>query len=51
VRTVEVRPGDETLRIVVHADGDATVEVWDANRRAGLMKKAFGRNVEIVAAP
>jgi exopolyphosphatase/guanosine-5'-triphosphate,3'-diphosphate pyrophosphatase len=51
VRAVEVRPSEDTLRILVHADGDATVEIWDANRRTGLMKKAFGRNVEIVAAP
>jgi exopolyphosphatase/guanosine-5'-triphosphate,3'-diphosphate pyrophosphatase len=51
VRAVTVDPADDPLRIIVHADGDPTVEVWDANRRAGLMKKAFGRTVEIVAAP
>ena len=51
VRAIRVNPTDDPLRIVVHADGDSTVEIWDANRRAGLMKKAFGRSVEIIAAP
>ncbi|MBX0329302.1 Ppx/GppA family phosphatase [Oscillochloris sp. ZM17-4] len=51
VRAVEVRAAETSIQIVVHADGDPTVEIWDANRRAGLMKKAFGRPVEIVAAP
>lgn len=50
VRAVDVRINDDPLRIMVHADGDATVEIWDTNRRAGLMKKAFGRTTEIVAA-
>ncbi len=50
VRAVTVNPAEDPLRIIVHADGDSTVEIWDANRRAGLMKRAFGRSVEIVAA-
>jgi len=28
--------------------GDATVEIWDANRGARLFRKAYGRDVEIV---
>ncbi|EFO81939.1 Ppx/GppA phosphatase [Oscillochloris trichoides DG-6] len=51
VRSVEVRIQADTIQIVVHTTGDATVEIWDATRRAGLMKKAFGRNIEIIAAP
>jgi exopolyphosphatase/guanosine-5'-triphosphate,3'-diphosphate pyrophosphatase len=51
VRSISVNPAEDPLRIVVHADGDPSVEIWDANRRAGLMKKAFSRAVEIVAAP
>ncbi len=51
VRSIEVRASADAIHILVHADGDTTVEIWDANRRAGLMKKAFGRPVEIVAAP
>jgi exopolyphosphatase/guanosine-5'-triphosphate,3'-diphosphate pyrophosphatase len=50
VRSVEVRPADNGLRILVRADGDPTVEVWDASRRSGLMKKAFGQDIEIVTA-
>lgn len=36
------------LRIVVQSAGDASVEVWEANRRAGLFKRAFQCEVEIV---
>lgn len=50
VRSIRVNPAEDPLRIIVHADGDPSVEIWDANRRAGLMKKAFGRPVEIIAA-
>jgi protocatechuate 3,4-dioxygenase beta subunit len=33
-----------TTRVV----GDATVEIWDANRGAGLFRKAYGREIEIM---
>ncbi len=37
----------ETIRIDVEATGDATVEIWDANRAAGLFRKAYGREIVI----
>jgi exopolyphosphatase/guanosine-5'-triphosphate,3'-diphosphate pyrophosphatase len=43
--TVEI---GETVRVITQAAGDATVEIWDANRRGGLFQKAFGRPVEVV---
>ena len=38
--------GDE-VRIKVDTVGDATVEIWDAGRRAALFRKAFGVDVVI----
>jgi len=35
------------VRMVTHAAGDTTVEVWDANRAAGLFRKAFGCDIDI----
>ena len=35
------------VRMVTHAAGDNTVEVWDANRAAGLFRKAFGCDIDI----
>ena len=35
------------VRVQTWSGGDATVEIWDANRRAGLFQKAFGRGIEI----
>lgn len=49
VRGVRAEIG-EAVRVHVEAGGDATMEIWDANRRAGLFKKAFEREIEIVAA-
>ena len=43
--TVEI---GRIVRIVTHAAGDTTVEVWDANRAAGLFRKAYGCEVDIV---
>lgn len=48
VRAVRAEIGAEAVRVHVTAAGDATVEIWDANRRAGLFKKAFGLEIEIV---
>lgn len=42
--TVEI---GEHVRMTTRAVGDATVEIWDANRGSGLFRKAFGREVEI----
>lgn len=49
VRDVCVELGNP-VSIHVRLDGEAEVEIWEANRRAGLFKKAFERDVEIVAA-
>jgi exopolyphosphatase/guanosine-5'-triphosphate,3'-diphosphate pyrophosphatase len=51
VQAVAIDPAEDPLRIIVRASGDPTVEIWDASRRAGIFKKAFGRSVEIVAGP
>ncbi len=36
--------------IIVHTylEGDGTAEIWNANQRGGLFRKAFGLNIEIV---
>jgi exopolyphosphatase/guanosine-5'-triphosphate,3'-diphosphate pyrophosphatase len=47
VQGLHVEMGDP-IRVVTRAIGDATVEIWDANRRAGLFQKAFGKAIEIV---
>ncbi|MBC8162111.1 MAG: Ppx/GppA family phosphatase, partial [Roseiflexaceae bacterium] len=43
--TVEI---GETVRVVCSTTGDASIEIWDANRRSSLFKKAYGRPIEIV---
>lgn len=48
VRGVRVELG-ETVTVAVEAAGDATVEIWDTSRRAGLFRKAFDRPITIVA--
>lgn len=35
------------VEILCQTVGDATVEIWDANRRAGLFRKAYGVDVVI----
>lgn len=42
---VEIGPA---VRVVTSAVGDASIEIWDANRRSGLFRKAYGREIEIV---
>jgi exopolyphosphatase/guanosine-5'-triphosphate,3'-diphosphate pyrophosphatase len=39
----------ERVRITARTIGDAEIEIWDANRSTGLFRKAFGREIEIVA--
>src|SRR4029453_7676862 len=46
-QSLQVEMGDP-IRVVTRSIGDATVEIWDANRRAGLFQKAFGKAIEIV---
>lgn len=48
VQTLRVEPAADAIRVRVQAAGDATVELWDANRRTNLFEKAFGRKIEIV---
>lgn len=38
---------DGGVRIVCETVGDATIEIWDANRRANLFRKAYGVDVVI----
>ncbi len=49
VRDLRVELGQE-IRIIVSAEGDASLEIWDAARRSGLLRKAFEREVSIVTA-
>ncbi|GAC1553181.1 MAG: Ppx/GppA phosphatase family protein [Herpetosiphon sp.] len=37
----------KTVEINTETIGDASVEIWDANRRAGLFRKAFGLDIII----
>jgi exopolyphosphatase/guanosine-5'-triphosphate,3'-diphosphate pyrophosphatase len=48
VQSLQVEIGE---RVVVSAqtNGEADIEIWDANRSAGMFRKAFGREIEIVA--
>jgi exopolyphosphatase/guanosine-5'-triphosphate,3'-diphosphate pyrophosphatase len=39
--------GTGEVRIKVDSVGDATVEIWDANRRAALFRRAYGVDVVI----
>lgn len=48
VHDLHVELGADGVKVHVQAMGDATVEVWDANRRTNLFKKAFGKDIEIV---
>lgn len=47
IRSLHVELGDP-IRVVTCANGDATVEIWDANRRTDLFAAAFGREIVIV---
>jgi exopolyphosphatase/guanosine-5'-triphosphate,3'-diphosphate pyrophosphatase len=47
VQGVQVEIGDQ-IRITLRTTGDAAVEIWNANRGAGLFRKAFGKDVVIV---
>jgi exopolyphosphatase/guanosine-5'-triphosphate,3'-diphosphate pyrophosphatase len=39
---------DGTLRINVSTTGDAELEVWGARRKAKLLERVLGRNLELV---
>lgn len=46
VEAIEVKIKANKVNALVRAKRDATVEVWNTNRRSGLFKKAFGRAIE-----
>lgn len=48
VHDVRVQIGEEII-INVIANGDAHVEIWEASRRSGLLKRSFNREVQIRA--
>ncbi len=50
VEDVRVSLEDGQIRIAARTTGDATVEIWDANRRAKLFQQTFGLDVAIVRA-
>lgn len=45
VRTVDLKMG-ASLTLMVHATGDAEMELWAAKSRADLFERAFGRPVQ-----
>ncbi len=49
VRALRIEIGADKVRILADSDGDATVEIWEANRRTGLFVRAFERPVSIEA--
>ncbi|NJM08017.1 HD domain-containing protein [Candidatus Gracilibacteria bacterium] len=48
VRRLRVHIAPELITVAVEAVGDATVEIWDTNRRTSLFERAFGRSIRIV---
>jgi exopolyphosphatase/guanosine-5'-triphosphate,3'-diphosphate pyrophosphatase len=48
VESLHVEISEDSIKVHVQAAGDVTVEVWDANRRTRLFKKAYGKDIEIV---
>jgi len=50
VQSLKVRADGERVRIRVVAESKPGVELWDANRKAGLFESAFDRQVEITFA-
>ncbi len=48
VRAVGCEVGDSGIRLILEAGADPKVERWDAERRAGLMRRAFGAAVALV---
>lgn len=38
----------ESVRVVTTTLGDASIEIWDANRGSRLFRKAYGREIDIV---
>lgn len=47
IQQIRVEIGDP-VRLYTTALGDASVEIWEANRRTALFRKAYGRGIEII---
>ena len=47
-KALNVEADDDRVRIEVTADSNPEVDLWDANRKAGLFESAFDRETEIV---
>lgn len=47
VKGVTLTPEDETMVFRCHAEGDATTDMWGAERKAGLLAREFGVGVRI----
>jgi exopolyphosphatase/guanosine-5'-triphosphate,3'-diphosphate pyrophosphatase len=50
VRTVKVRCEDDEVRLKLQADGDVRVARWAASRETELFRRAFARELTVVAA-
>ena len=50
VKALDVNIGEDSVRIEVVADANPEVDLWDANRKAGLFESAFDRETEVVRA-
>jgi exopolyphosphatase / guanosine-5'-triphosphate,3'-diphosphate pyrophosphatase len=48
VQRLRISIAADEITIAVEASGDATVEIWEAQRRSGLLEKAYGVRVRIV---
>ena len=51
IRALEARLRMGELRIKVQATGDAELELWAANRQAGVLAEALGKKVKIEKVP
>lgn len=48
IRAVRCDLSDDGVRLLLDADADPQVEMWDAERKAGLFEKAFQTTIELV---
>jgi exopolyphosphatase / guanosine-5'-triphosphate,3'-diphosphate pyrophosphatase len=48
IQTIECVIDKNSVRVITKAIGDATVEIWDANRRTALFRKAYGVDIQII---
>lgn len=48
VRAITVEIEEDIVRMNLHTQGDAAVELWNVNRKTDLFEKAFGRKLEVV---